>query len=228
MKNNTLTIRLTVLMAMMTLPLSGQKKWAAPLVVTNYCSGCHGVDGNSQLPYFPKLGGLSAQYASKKIGAFKEPSGPPVDELFWWTLKVVGTKKGPGNVTSDERNNMEGVAHAAKPEVVKEAVDWYAKQPPARGHGSGDAALMAQGRALLEKGVPEQKILACAACHGPSAEGKGVAPRLAGQNAEYMEGQLVKFRKGDRSHAPEMTMVTRDLDAAQAHAAAVYLQSLNK
>ena len=49
-------------------------------------------------------------------------------------------------------------------------------------------------------------------CHGPDAHGKGVAPRLAGQNASYMEAQLDKFRKGDRRHAPEMTMVTRDLD----------------
>jgi cytochrome c553 len=62
-------------------------------------------------------------------------------------------------------------------------------------------------------------------CHGPNAEGKGMAPRLAGQNAEYIESQLVKFRLGDRTHAPEMTMVTRDLDPSQAHAAAAYLQS---
>jgi hypothetical protein len=41
-----------------------------------------------------------------------------------------------------------------------------------------------------------------------------------------MEGQLVKFRKGDRSHAPEMTVVTRDLDPEQARAVAAYLQSL--
>jgi cytochrome c553 len=52
-----------------------------------------------------------------------------------------------------------------------------------------------------------------------------MAPRLAGQNAEYTEDQLTKFRKGDRRHSPEMTMVTRDLDADQAKAAAAYLQS---
>jgi cytochrome c553 len=221
-------IGLLLMATLTTLPLFGQKKWAAPTVVTNYCSGCHGVDGNSQTPYFPKLGGLDANYAGKKMGAFKEPNGPPVDELFWWTLQVAGSRKGPGNVTSDERNNMEGVAHAATPAVLKEAVEWYAKQAPARGHGKGASTLMEEGRTLLTKGMPEQKILACAACHGPNAEGKGAAPRLAGQNAPYMEGQLVKFRKGDRSHSPEMTMVTRDLDPAQAHAAAVYLQSLDR
>ncbi len=209
-----------------TLPLHAQKKWDAPPIVTTYCSGCHGVDGNSQLPYFPKLGGLDATYAQKKITAFKEPTSPAVDELYWWTLKAVGIKKDPANVTRDERINMEGVAHAAKPELLKAAAEWYAHQPPSRGHHSGgNKTLIEEGSNLFAKGVPAEKILPCMACHGSNAEGKGMAPRLAGQNAEYMEGQLLKFRKGDRSHAPEMTMVTRDLDPAQAHAVALYLQS---
>ena len=139
--------------------------------------------------------------------------------------KRMQAKTKAANLTQTERINMEGVAHAAKPEVLKAAAEWYAKQPGAKGHGHADKALLAEGQSLFSKGVPEQKILACMACHGPNAEGKGVAPRLAGQNAEYMEGQLVKFRKGDRSHAPEMTMVTRDLDAEQAHAVAAYLQA---
>ncbi len=201
----------------------GEKNWDAPGVVTTYCAGCHGVDGNTQLPYFPKLAGLDAVYAEKKLTAFKEPASPPVDEMFWWVLKVTGSKKGP-NATREERINMEGVAHAAKPEVIKEAVDWYAKQPPARGH-SANKELVEQGRELFTNGIPAQKVLACVSCHGPEAQGKGVAPRLAGQNAEYTEDQLTKFRKGDRRHAPEMTMVTRDLDADQAKAAAAYLQS---
>jgi cytochrome c553 len=201
----------------------GRKNWDAPGVVTTYCAGCHGVDGNSQLPYFPKLAGLDAAYAEKKLTAFKEPSSPPVDEMFWWVLKISGSKKGP-NATREERINMEGVAHAAKPEVIKEAVEWYAKQPPVAGH-SANKGLVAQGKDLFTNGIPSQKVLACVTCHGPDAQGKGMAPRLAGQNAEYTEDQLTKFRKGDRRHAPEMTMVTRDLDADQAKAAAAYLQS---
>lgn len=204
--------------------LHAQKRWDSPRIVTNYCSGCHGVDGNAQLPYFPKLAGLDATYAEKKLIEFKETASPPVDELYWLTLKVIGTKKHASNATRNERINMEGVAHAANPEVIKEAVLWYAKQPPARGH-SANKALIEEGREFFTKGLPAQKILPCMTCHGPDAQGKGVAPRLAGQNAEYIESQLDKFRKGDRRHAPEMTMVTRDLDPQQAHAAAVYLQS---
>jgi len=212
--------------ALLTLASSAwaQRNWDAPKLVTSYCSGCHGVDGNTALPYFPKLAGLNATYAEKKMTAFREPSGPPVDEFVWWVLKVSGSKKGAGNVTRQERMNMEGVAHAETAEQIKAAVEWYAKQSPSPGH-SGNKALVAQGKELFEKGVPAQKVLACATCHGPDAAGKGTAPRLAGQNAEYLVDQLEKFSRGDRRHSPEMTMVTRDLDADQARAAAAYLQS---
>jgi cytochrome c553 len=176
------------------------------------------------LPYIPKLGGLDAAYAEKKLTPFKEPVSPEVDELYWWTLKEVCGRKDTGNATRDERINMEGVAHAASPEALKEALAWYARQPPAPGHG-GNETLIATGNNLFAKGVPSENILPCMGCHGADAEGKGVAPRLGGQNAEYMEGQLDKFRKGDRRHAPEMTMVTRDLGPEQAHAVAAYLQS---
>ena len=202
----------------------GQKRWDAPRIVTTYCSGCHGIDGNAQLPYFPKLAALDAKYAEWKLAAFDETASPPVDELYGVMLKVVGAKKGASNVTRNERINMEGVVHAANPEAIKEAVLWYAKQPPAPGRGA-HGALTEEGRELFAKGLPSQKILACMTCHGPDAQGKGAAPRLAGQNAEYIEAQLDKFRRGDRKHAPEMTMVTRDLDPEQAHAVAAYLQS---
>jgi cytochrome c553 len=208
----------------LTYTAQGQRRWDAPRIVTTYCSGCHGVDGNAQLPYFPKLAGLDPTYAAKKLNAFEETASPPVDELYWWTLRVMGAKKYAGNATRNERINMEGVAHAAKPDLIKEAVLWYAKQSPAPGR-SANKALMEEGREFFTKGLPAQKILPCMTCHGLDAQGKGLAPRLAGQNAEYMESQLDKFRKGDRRHAPEMTMVTRDLDPQQAHAAAVYLQS---
>lgn len=204
--------------------VDAQKRWNAPKIITTYCSGCHGVDGNTQLPYFPKLAGLNPTYAEKKLTEFRETPSPPVDELYWSTLKVMGLKKAAGNVTRNERINMEGVAHAANPRAEKEAAIWYAQQPSARGH-AGNEALVEEGEALFTKGLPAQKILPCMTCHGPDARGKGVAPRLAGQNAPYMEAQLDKFRKGDRRHAPEMTMVTRDLDPEQAHAVAAYLHA---
>ncbi len=44
----------------------------------------------------------------------------------------------------------------------------------------------------------------CAACHGDSGQGgkKGEYPRLAGQNVEYLMGQLHKFKGRNRSNMP--------------------------
>jgi cytochrome c553 len=201
-----------------------QKKWNAPRIVTSYCSGCHGIDGNAQLPYFPKLAGLDAKYAAKKLAAFREPSSPPVDELLSRVERLAGAKNDAGNVSHEERINMEGVAHAANSEAIEQAVIWYSKQRPAPPH-LGNKDLAEKGQNVFLHGVPAQKVLPCSTCHGTNAEGKDAAPRLAGQNAEYIEIQLAKFRRGDRTHAPEMTMVTRDLDEKQAHAVAEYLQS---
>lgn len=203
---------------------AGQKNWDAPRIVTTYCSGCHGIDGNSPLPYIPKLAGLSAAYQERKLAQYHEPKPPAVDETFSYLRHAIRNGNSTPNLTRNERVNMEGVAHAAKPDLIRQAAAWYSRQTPP----SGDhvrSALVQQGHELFRNGVPAQKIIACMSCHGQDAQGRGAAPRLAGQNAQYIESQLNKFRKGDRTHAPEMTIVTRDLDPSQAHAVAAYLQS---
>jgi cytochrome c553 len=40
----------------------------------------------------------------------------------------------------------------------------------------------------------------CAYCHGPSVQGFGVAPRLAGQHRAYIASQLNRLRSGERDN----------------------------
>ena len=204
--------------------LRGETQWDAPPIVTTNCSGCHRVDGNSQLPYFPRIAGLDAAYSEKKLAQFAESPSPPVDELLHMLVTAIDGHESVGNNTPNERINMLGMAHAVKPEILKEAVEWYAKQTPAPGHGR-NTALVQQGEQIFAKGVPDQHIIACMSCHGQSAQGQALAPRLSGQNSQYIEAQLVKFRRGDRKHAPEMTMEVRELSPDQARAVAAYLQA---
>jgi cytochrome c553 len=208
----------------MNLTVHGQTHWDAPPIVTTNCSGCHGINGNTDLRYFPRLAGLNSTYAEKKLAEFNEAPPPRVDEVYSWMQRAFGERKSTGNLTHDERVNMIGVAHSTRPEDMKEALLWYARQSPEPGHG-GDKALIREGQELFTKGVPDQQILPCVSCHGQNAEGEASAPRLGGQNAEYIQAQVAKFRRGDRKHAPEMTMVARDLNAEQARAVAAYLQS---
>ena len=74
----------------------------------------------------------------------------------------------------------------------------------------------AAARAAEPSGVPladtlEQRLAACAACHGKQGEGgreKEYYPRIAGKPAGYLYRQLVNFRDGRRTY-PEMVYLTR-------------------
>ena len=50
----------------------------------------------------------------------------------------------------------------------------------------------------------EDRVLACAACHGEKGEGTDNAyfPRLAGKPAGYLYNQLLAFRSGRRHYPP--------------------------
>ena len=50
------------------------------------------------------------------------------------------------------------------------------------------------------KGNPYSGVAACASCHGPAAHGTESLPRLAGQQALYLENQLKDFNKRARSN----------------------------
>ena len=69
----------------------------------------------------------------------------------------------------------------------------------------------------------------CSKCHGPGGSGGSeLFPRLAGQQAAYLERQLKSFRGRDRadSHARSyMWGIARPLTDSQIHGLAVYLSS---
>lgn len=59
----------------------------------------------------------------------------------------------------------------------------------------------------------EQRMLACAGCHGKHGEGSRqneYYPRIAGKPAEYLYRQLVNFRDGRRTY-PQMVYMSRYL-----------------
>lgn len=67
----------------------------------------------------------------------------------------------------------------------------------------------AEGADARDRGIPdtiEQRVLACAACHGRKGEGlkaNEYYPRIAGKPAGYLYNQLVNFRER-RRHSPVM------------------------
>ncbi|MDH3612473.1 MAG: cytochrome c4 [Gammaproteobacteria bacterium] len=90
------------------------------------------------------------------------------------------------------------------------------------------AAFQAQAESLAEGSIEagKSKSITCTACHG--AEGNSVNPlwpNIAGQNANYIIGQLSAFKNGSRMD-PLMTSQAMLLSDEDMHDVAVYFESL--
>ena len=75
----------------------------------------------------------------------------------------------------------------------------------------------------------EQRLLACAICHGRQGEGirkNEYYPRLAGKPAGYLYNQLIGFRDKTRSASPIMTYMVGYLSDNYLHEIATYYAKL--
>ncbi len=217
-------LSLSAAAALLLIPFAAAKDAAkAPDIVRRNCSGCHGMDGNSQLPYFPRLSGLTAAYSERKLLSFRGTPSPAVDATFDAVAKLGRAPKETG-ITAQASEYMVGISHSTSDYDAKVSAIWYAAQAPGSGKNS-NVRLMEEGKQIYMRGNKPQGLIACESCHGADAKGNAFAPRLASQNAGYLVGQLTLFRAGDRRHSPEMTTVAQNVDREQARAVAAYLQS---
>lgn len=182
--------------------VSPEARSAADHLAATVCSTCHGTAGRSTSPTFPNLAAQTAPYIEAQLKAFRgQTRADPDAQAYMW-----------------------GMASQLTDESIAALAAHYAAQKPAPGR-AGDPNLMAQGRTIFERGVPEKGIPACATCHGDHAQGNGPFPRLAGQHAEYLLKQMLVIQSVLRL-APVMHGVIQDLSRDQMHAVAEYLGSL--
>lgn len=76
-----------------------------------------------------------------------------------------------------------------------------------------------------------QAVRNCTWCHGTSAQGYLPAPRLAGQQSQYIENQLVGFRRHTRDNPfskQYMWFAAANLDPATARDLAIYFSKLSR
>jgi len=166
------------------------------------CGTCHGPDGNSTNPMFPRLAGQHAGYLARELKFFKDQSrGDPYAIAYMW-----------------------GMASGLSSETIDALAQYYARQTAAAGK-SHDAATIARGRDIFEHGIASQGVPACAACHGADALGSDAYPRLAGQHAQYVLKQLASFQSNMRNIAA-MHGVAQNLRTPEMRAVADYLESL--
>ncbi len=125
---------------------------------------------------------------------------------------------------------MQPLASELGEQDIRQLADYYAKlQPPSPGHRvSTYPAQRARGKELAEKGDAARGIPACSACHG--ASGLEDYPRLAGQSAAYMAGQLALWRAGYHTATGAgaiMAPIARRLSDDDVAAATAYYASLD-
>ena len=168
----------------------------------NNCAVCHGLHGRSVSPTFPNLAAQQPVYIENQLNAFhNETRGDPDAQAYMW-----------------------GMASQLDPEMITELAHYFASQP-APPPTSGNPKLIAQGRKIFTQGIPADGIPPCASCHGPTAEGRDMFPRLAGQHAPYLLKQLLVIQSALRS-APVMHGIVKDLKPDQMQAVTAYLASL--
>jgi cytochrome c553 len=174
---------------------------AAEEKAVNLCSTCHGPRGISRSPEFPILAAQRQSYLEAQISAFRQRT----------------------RSEKDAHDFMWGIAGNLDESIIDGIAAYYASQPPAPGR-SDDPALIAKGKELFDKGLPDRGIPACQVCHGPDALGKADFPRLAGQHAKYIVKQLNYIQSLVRT-APVMHGIVKDLTPAEMVAVAAYVQS---
>ena len=125
-----------------------------------------------------------------------------------------------------ESGIMQTIAADLAPEAMQRVAAYYsALQTPERKPRS-DTAGVESGRTIATKGIAEAGIPPCLACHG--REALPSYPRLAGQHAVYMKGQLrlrrdgVTFRSGS---AAIMAPIARRLSDKQIEEVSAFFEA---
>jgi cytochrome c553 len=170
--------------------------------VAQVCSLCHGRDGNSTSPLFPRLAGQSAAYIDTQLKAFRahQRADPPAQAYMW------------------------GMASQLDNVQIANLAAYFAARP-VKLSTSSSSTLASEGKAIYETGVPAQGIPACASCHGDAAEGRSPYPRLRGQHPEYLLKQLQYFKSRLRSTEPVMLELCDRLTEDQMRAVVEYAAS---
>jgi cytochrome c553 len=167
------------------------------------CGTCHGTKGISQQPKYPRLAGQNPTYLAAQLKAFRgQQRGDPDAIGYMW-----------------------GMSASLEDSTIDALAAYYAAQPASPGSTAHDAAMVARGREIYEKGVEAAGVPACSACHGPDAHGIADFPRLAGQHAQYVMKQLASFQNNMRNVAV-MHGVAQALKVDEMRSVAAFLETL--
>ncbi|WP_431149586.1 c-type cytochrome [Acidovorax facilis] len=168
------------------------------------CTACHGKEGRATPDgYFPRIAGKPAGYLANQLLNFRDGrrSYPQMTYLI-------------EHLTDDYLREM--AEHFA-------ALDLPYPPPPAP---QAPAAVLEQGRKLVQGGDVARNIPACVACHGAAMTGVTPSiPGLLGLPRDYLNSQLGAWKTGQRgAHLPDcMADIARQLTPDDVSAVSAWL-----
>jgi cytochrome c553 len=169
-------------------------------IVESRCALCHGREGVSSSPIYPRLAAQHPDYLFKQLQDFRD-------------------KRRKSDTMGDMVKDL-------KDEEFRGLVAWFSSRKPAFRQPS-DTELADVGKYIFNKGNSFAGVPACASCHGPKGYGTQQLPRLAGQHPAYLESQLKDFDDRERTNDNAvMHSVASKLTALETHAVAVYIGGL--
>ncbi len=171
------------------------------------CAACHGQDGNSVVPEWPKIAGQHPDYAARQSILIREQKRN-VPEMYPMVMNL------------SDQDLWDIAAHYAQFEVDP---------------GVADEELVARGRSLYQAGDHGAGIPSCSGCHGPAGDGIPGAhyPKLRGQHADYTADRLQRYRAGEHNGEDDpyshiMVAVARNLSDEDIEAVSSYIEGLHQ
>ena len=168
------------------------------------CMACHGADGNSLNPLWPKLAGQHVSYFVQQIKAFQ----------------------------SKERHDtvMTGMAMPLSSQDMYNLAAFFSTQSTKIGAASEEWLRL--GQKIYRGGNKKSGVPACIACHGPKGNGNPAAkyPMISGQHADYSKKQLIDYKSGARKpvgNAVIMHDIAFKMSGDEINAVTNYIQGLH-
>jgi cytochrome c553 len=174
------------------------------------CSACHGPNGNSANPDWPRLAGQNAVYIAEQLRLFRS-----------------GARANP---------TMMPMATGLSDQDIADLAVYYEAQTPLG--LEADPSYWQAGEALYLRGDPGRQVPACVACHGPVGRGNLASgyPALRAQQSVYVVKQLNDYASGARytgtqpaqatPNAAMMFAIAKRLTPEQIRNVASYVQGM--
>ena len=159
-------------------------KDAAGATKSAVCAACHGPNGNSVNPEWPRLAGQSAVYIAEQLRLFRS-----------------GLRANPV---------MQPLAATLSDQDISDLAVYYEAQTPTG--LEADPSYWQGGQALYLRGDRARDVPACTACHGPVGRGNLAAgyPALRAQQSVYVMKQLNDYASGARYTGPNPVQASRN------------------